>query len=611
MANRHWPVLLLLIFSLGAGPLLIYSSGQTMTAMHVIPFGASPLTDRAVARSAPFVNSSRASWDEQLGETFTQDFTSLAINVTAVEQSGGTGIGPGYLLNGLSNSGYWYQVGLSWNWNPGSGFDMLYDVFDPNGNSIYPANGGGGLNSLSGPVNAGDTVLLNLYFDNSTGNVVMYIYDYNTGASASETYSTEGATNFQGSNSASNGNGFFTGLMTEWYHTNPYYGGEQQVTYWERGFQFTSATLWMDEYNVNTGQVLFSDSTSGPISLTGQLYPYSSSGAVEYASSSTFVTGPIAFELTSFSSSPMTADLGMQAIVSFSSAISGGIPPYNYYLYADGVEVANVSTSTQNFQHTFYLNNLAVGQHTFYVIITDSDGGSFTSSTYGITVNPDPIILISVPRNTFDIGQTLTVSSSTSQGTPPFTIAYYLNGNLMNGGTTILSSAGTYQVSAQLTDSLGYQADSNALSITVNPDPFIDGTYSTGSNNFFYSNDAVTVNATTGGGTSPFTYIWYLNGQEVASTSSSSYAYQLTSMGQNTLKVIVTDAVGYTTQATLSVNFTYNYTNIVIIVAIIIVVAAIGVAIAVKRRGRTNGVQPAQNGPVSSPPPSAPAPPAN
>ena len=159
-------------------------------------------------------------YDEQIGITFTQSFTALEYNVTAVEQSDPTlGSGPAYLLNGLSDSGYWYQVGLAWDWSPGSdpgsGFDMTYEVFDQNGNSVFPQNGDGGLVGFSGPVDQGDKVILNLYFSNSS-QVVMFAEDTKTGASASETFSQEGATYFVGLPSGvANSNGYFTGLMTE------------------------------------------------------------------------------------------------------------------------------------------------------------------------------------------------------------------------------------------------------------------------------------------------------------------------------------------------------------------------------------------------------------
>ncbi|HVB12967.1 MAG TPA: hypothetical protein VNE86_07520, partial [Nitrososphaerales archaeon] len=60
-------------------------------------------------------------YDEQLGITFTQSFASISYNVSAVAQQDVNGYGPAYLLNGLSNVGYWYQIGLSWDWPQLSG----------------------------------------------------------------------------------------------------------------------------------------------------------------------------------------------------------------------------------------------------------------------------------------------------------------------------------------------------------------------------------------------------------------------------------------------------------------------------------------------------------
>jgi len=104
--------------------------------------------------------------DEQVGITFTRDFIALVFNVTAVPFTGPSGVGPRYLVNGLTSIGYWYQVGLAYNWlfdlggvNPG--FNMLYEVFDSRGPSIEPYNGGG-LQSFNGSINAGDVVTLSL-----------------------------------------------------------------------------------------------------------------------------------------------------------------------------------------------------------------------------------------------------------------------------------------------------------------------------------------------------------------------------------------------------------------------------------------------------------------
>src|SRR5712692_4713105 len=74
-------------------------------------------------------------YDRQVGLTLTENFTTLAFNVSAVTQVGPEGLGPAYLLNGLSDSGYWYQVGLSWDWEASTGFRMNYEVFAPDGTS--------------------------------------------------------------------------------------------------------------------------------------------------------------------------------------------------------------------------------------------------------------------------------------------------------------------------------------------------------------------------------------------------------------------------------------------------------------------------------------------
>src|SRR5580704_12041724 len=69
--------------------------------------GLSAAPDAVAAQGAP-----SPTYDEQLGITFTQDFSSLEYNVSALAQASPDGYGPGYLLNGLTPEGYWYQVGI-------------------------------------------------------------------------------------------------------------------------------------------------------------------------------------------------------------------------------------------------------------------------------------------------------------------------------------------------------------------------------------------------------------------------------------------------------------------------------------------------------------------
>lgn len=258
-------------------------------------------------------------YDEQVGVTFTQDFSALAFNVTAVQFADSGGVGPGYLVNGLTNIGYWYQVGLAYNWpfdlggvNPG--FNMLYEVFDSSGASIEPYNGGG-LKSFSASINAGDVVMLSLGF--SSGNVTMRAIDWQTGAVASHSYFAYGSRFVGLPSRLDTATGFFTGLMTEQYHSNLYYDAGLPVTYNETGTSLSSVWMWMDEWNTHTGQSVFRDNTTSPIQLNNSVASYfSSNGTAEVANAHGLVTGltPVAFP-TLNTSSPLTGRPGDQVSV--------------------------------------------------------------------------------------------------------------------------------------------------------------------------------------------------------------------------------------------------------------------------------------------------------
>jgi len=227
--------------------------------------------------------------------TFAESFSELSYNVTAVAQSDAQGFGPGYLLNGLTDKGYWYQVGVAFNWpyqggGYDAGFNFLYEAFNSSGGSVFPTSGGGGLGNFSGEVNNGDPVLLQLSF--SGGQVQYHAHDWKTGAVADQSFPAFGS-RFVGLGSSSGANGFFSGLMTEWYHVNPYYGSEAEVTYSNSTIRLISATLWVDEFNANTSTSLFGSSRTYSFSSSDKLLSFVLDGATEYANVHTFITGSL------------------------------------------------------------------------------------------------------------------------------------------------------------------------------------------------------------------------------------------------------------------------------------------------------------------------------
>jgi len=245
-------------------------------------------------------------YDEQVGVTFTQDFSVLAFNVTAVQFTDSSGVGTGYLVNGLTNLGYWYQVGLSYNWPLASGgvnhgFNMNYEVFDRSDK---------------------------------------------TEAVSSQSYTAFGSI-FIGLRSSLAQSGFFTGLMTEQYHRTQYYDARLPVTYNETGTSLASVWMWMDEWNTDTGQSVFRDNTTSPIQLNNSVANYlSSNGTAEVANARGLVTGltPIAFP-TLNTGPPTTGHPGHQvsvpiairapeaAVVRFPNlSITTGFGKYNFSL---------------------------------------------------------------------------------------------------------------------------------------------------------------------------------------------------------------------------------------------------------------------------------------
>ena len=456
----------------------VQEGSQTLASMKLTQTGGYAHNTLLADPPAAYQTSSTippANYDEQLGTTFTQSFTSIAYNLTAIQQSDSNGYGPAYLLNGLGSTGYWYQVGISYDWpyvaggyNPG--FAMNYEVFSATGASVFPSSGGGGLTSIS--VNPGDLVLLNLYF--SGRNVVMLAKDWNTSSTASEPFSAQRATSFIGLTSdVSNQNGFFTGLMTEWYHADPYYGNEGEVIYSDYKFALSSAWMWMDEFNVANGQLLFSSQTSTAVTYSSspnQLHQFASNGASEAGDAYEFVTGFQTIALSAVGTfQPQSADVGQS--VTFTCNSSGGGPPYSYsWTFGDG--------STADGQIVIHSYS---SPGTVHVVCTVTDNLQNTYlSTTSLTIYSDPSVTVPAPSPaSVDIGQMATFTTQTFGGSGGYTYDW-LNtptGCESRNASSIScesSTAGTFQIAVNVTDSNGFTVLSGALSFIVYTDPSID-----------------------------------------------------------------------------------------------------------------------------------------
>ena len=199
-------------------------------------------------------------YDLQAGYVGAAGGTSLSYQVDAVPQSGNCPLGFGYFVNAYVNDSgqvYWYQVALSYDWGGGtiasSGWGLAYEVFGPDGSSIYPElSGGAGVAPFSGAVNSGDSVDLALTL--GSGSVSFTGSDSTTGASASLSYPQTGAMQFGGGMPSQNV-GYFTGVLTECYRDTSASPSLDAVTYTEQEGSQSQAGVFVEEINFSWGRL--------------------------------------------------------------------------------------------------------------------------------------------------------------------------------------------------------------------------------------------------------------------------------------------------------------------------------------------------------------------
>jgi hypothetical protein len=237
-------------------------------------------------------------YDLQAGLVFANGTSGIIYTVTATEQSSDCSYGVAYLLNGYTPDRHWYQVGLSWNWRgPGSGlFAMNYNVFDPSGNVIDPASGGGGITLFTGPVSPGDPVRLVLA--PATGTMMMNAVDLRTDATAETTFQSFGQASFGRGIWGEGRDSVFTGLMTECYRGGSGNASWSQVNYVSDLSEVPYGSFCIGEWNFSNGtyfrggSAIFPEMCSSVAGLSGP-YPqsFNAHGVVLSANATSFSSG--------------------------------------------------------------------------------------------------------------------------------------------------------------------------------------------------------------------------------------------------------------------------------------------------------------------------------
>jgi hypothetical protein len=179
--------------------------------------------------------------------------------------------------------------------------------------------------------------------------------------------------------------------------------------------------------------------------------------------------------------------------------------------------------------------------NTFQVTVTNS-GGCVGTATRTVIINPNPVLTLANIPGPICNGQSLTLTTSVTGGTPAFNYMWSNNTAGGNQSTTTAVATGSSQTYSVTVSDVNNCTSTSSRSITVNNCQVVANCSSTNPSVCGGSNGTATVAAA--GGLAPYAYLWSSGATTSASTGLVAGIYTVT----------VTDAIGNT--ATCQVNLT-------------------------------------------------------
>ncbi|MDE1871574.1 MAG: hypothetical protein KGI06_05045 [Candidatus Micrarchaeota archaeon] len=193
----------------------------------------------------------RTLYNLMIGETFRHDSASIERIVHAVPQLMDHG-GPAYLINGLTDSGWWYQFGIEYKWpstNERKKFYFTYEIWDSKDSKcnnsvadvsiIYPMKFPDSKNAGTNPmlyretnslrIKSGDWVKLGMRIQN--GMIIMSGKDTRNGTTMEIGFKANGSKFVGTRGDDSEIAGCFSGLLTELYTYSNIPPKEKEVEY--------------------------------------------------------------------------------------------------------------------------------------------------------------------------------------------------------------------------------------------------------------------------------------------------------------------------------------------------------------------------------------------
>ncbi|MCI4346352.1 MAG: PKD domain-containing protein [Thermoplasmata archaeon] len=331
------------------------------------------------------------------------------------------------------------------------------------------------------------------------------------------------------------------------------------------------------------------------------------------------VSGNISWNITvradpliTASAVPSTTEPG--ALVAFSANLTLGQPPYTYaWNFAETTSGTGASIS-----HHF----AAAGTYMVNVTGTDHTGVS-VSFLLPVTVDPTLHVSSSAVRSTLDAGVMDSLTGSASGGSGSYsTYSWHFGDGQTGTGATAghsFASAGVYNVTLNLTDSLGFVATST---VAVHVDPAL-AIAPTENRTSVTPGGSVGFSAGASGGTPPNTYSWQFGDGSTATVASPTHVFA--TAGSFVVKLWANDSGGDSLAKELNVTVAKTVppggsgggssglgsnTLLYIVLAAVVVAAVLAVLLLARRRkpsppenaATTSASAPPEPGPGSPPP---------
>jgi parallel beta-helix repeat protein len=163
-------------------------------------------------------------------------------------------------------------------------------------------------------------------------------------------------------------------------------------------------------------------------------------------------------------------------------------------------------------------------------------------------------VAISPSSAILDVGQRQTFTSNVSGGALPYRYQWCLDGVAVSGANSSTwvytpTEAESQTVFVKIVDSVGTQVTSNTTAVKVNEALSVGVLPSSATLDVGQSQ---TLNSTVSGGTSPYSYQWYVNGTAVSGATGPTWTYKSTSAGSYIINLRATDSAAPTANAVAS-----------------------------------------------------------